>query len=82
MMRVRVRFFSWLQDAVGLEECRLTLGPGARGSDLQTTLTARYPQLERCWTVTRLAVNHDYRPWDHGLHDGDEVGLIPPVSGG
>jgi molybdopterin converting factor small subunit len=29
-----------------------------------------------------VAVNHEYAAGDAVLHDGDEVGLIPPVSGG
>ena len=28
------------------------------------------------------AVNREYAPRDRELHDGDEVALIPPVSGG
>ena len=29
-----------------------------------------------------VAVNLEYREHDHVLNDGDEVALIPPVSGG
>jgi len=32
--------------------------------------------------AVRLAVNHDVVPADHRLHDGDEIALFPPVTGG
>jgi molybdopterin converting factor small subunit len=29
-----------------------------------------------------VAVNREYVGWETKLHDGDEVALLPPVSGG
>ncbi|MBI4498216.1 MAG: MoaD/ThiS family protein [Chloroflexi bacterium] len=45
-------------------------------------LTAEYPSLARYGPHLMLAVNAEYVRPDHPLHDGDEVALIPPVSGG
>ena len=81
-MDVRVRFFAMLRDAAGTEECGLVLGPGARGVDAKTVLIERYPRLDGLIGYARLAVNQAYQPWEAPLHDGDELGLIPPVSGG
>jgi molybdopterin converting factor small subunit len=49
-------------------------------SDLIEALSATIPAL----TTTRglIAVNHTYVNGETVLHDGDEVALIPPVSGG
>ena len=71
-----------LRDAAGTEECWLVLGPGARGVDAKAMLTARYSRLNGLLDAARLAVNYEYQPWEAPLHDGDELGLIPPVSGG
>ena len=71
-----------LRDAAGVEECWLVLGPGARGVDAKTLLVQRYPRLGGLMNYARLAVNQEYQPWDASLRDGDELGLIPPVSGG
>ena len=81
-MDVRVRFFAMLRDAAGTEECQLALELGARGVEAKTTLVARYPHLDGLINYARLAINQEYQPWDTPLHDRDELGLIPPVSGG
>jgi len=81
-MDVRVQFFAMLRDAAGADECWLALAPGASGMEAKTTLVARYPRLEGLINYVRLAVNQEYQPWETPLHDGDELGLIPPVSGG
>ena len=71
-----------LRDAAGTEECQLALELGARGVEAKTTLVARYPHLDGLINYARLAVNQEYQPWEAPLSDGDELGLIPPVSGG
>lgn len=71
-----------LRDAAGTEECWVVLGPGARGADAKTVLVERYPRLAGLIGYARLAVNHEYQSWEAPLHEGDELGLIPPVSGG
>ena len=81
-MDVSVRFFATLRDAAGVEECRVVLRPGARGADAQTVLVEHYPKLAGLIGYARLAVNQEYQPWEAPLADGDELGLIPPVSGG
>ncbi len=53
---------------------------GARVSDLLGTLRAQYPGLAA--TQGLIAVNREYVGEQFALHDGDEVALIPPVSGG
>ena len=71
-----------LRDAAGTEECWLALESGARGVDAKTTLVARHPCLAGLVEYARLAINQEYQPWEAPLHDGDELALIPPVSGG
>ena len=81
-MDVRVRFFAWLRDAAGCDECWLTLQPGTKALEAKVALVARYERLSGLIDTTRLALNQEYRPWETLLHDGDELALIPPVSGG
>jgi sulfur-carrier protein len=45
-------------------------------------LIDKYPQLDQWRSVTRLGVNLDFVETDRPLQDGDELVLIPPVSGG
>ncbi len=81
-MAVSVKLFATLRDAASTDECWLTLAPGARGLDAKAALAGRYPRLRGLLDSARLALNLEYRPWETPLHDGDELCLIPPVSGG
>ena len=76
-MRVRVRLFAGLRDRAGSGELELDLPDGARVSDA----------LERLADVAGdmrvvMAVNREYAAPDAPLAAGDELALIPPVSGG
>jgi molybdopterin synthase catalytic subunit len=76
-MHVRVRLFAGLRERAGADEVELELPEGALVSDA----------LERLRGVTDgvrvvMAVNHEYADTDASLAPGDELALIPPVSGG
>ena len=81
-MDVRVRFFATLRDLAGRDECWLALESGARAVDAKATLVARHPRLAGFVEYARLAINQEYQAWETPLCDGDELALIPPVSGG
>ncbi len=80
-MRVRVRLFAALKDLAGRAWDEVELPPGSTVADLATLLAQRHPRL-RDGPRAVYAVNGDYAPADRTLEDGDEVALIPPVSGG
>ena len=76
-MQVRVRLFAGLRERAGAPELELELPDGARVADAlerMRELTAGVPVV--------MAVNHEYADAGATLHPGDEVALIPPVSGG
>jgi molybdopterin synthase catalytic subunit/molybdopterin converting factor small subunit len=76
-MRVRVRLFAGLRERVGTGENEMELPPGARASDVWELLqVGPEPQ------GLAYAVNRRYVERDHALADGDELAIIPPVSGG
>lgn len=79
-MTVRVIFFAYLRERLGVREIRVEIAPGAVVGDLRDELHRRYDLrgVERI----RLAVNQAYVNDGHSLRDEDEVALIPPVSGG
>ena len=81
-MTLRIRLFAWLRDAAGTEECWVDVRPGAVGLDAKAALIERYACLHGLVNYVRLAVNHEYQAWETPLFDGDELSLIPPVSGG
>lgn len=81
-MQVRVRYLGMLKEIAGRDSESVVLPDGAILGDLYFTLQHRIPQLEQFQRAIALAVNYEYSDSQATLHDGDEVALIPPVSGG
>ena len=76
-MQIRVRLFAGLRERAGADELELELPEGAVVGDA----------LERMRALTDgvpvvMAVNQEYADLGAPLHGGDEVALIPPISGG
>jgi MoaD family protein len=80
MTTVRVRLFAALRELAGASEVEAS---GVTVDDLVVTLSERYG--ERFAKVARagsVVVDGERVPADRALVDGDEVALLPPVSGG
>lgn len=80
-MRLRVLFFGVLRDRFGLEES-LEHFPGETAGDLLRYYRMLSPELGLLWERIAVAVNQQYAQASQALCDGDEVALLPPVSGG
>ena len=81
-MKIKVLFFASCRDAVGRRSCDWEIEEGYQVADLQRDLVAAYPQLAAVQQVLSIAVNSEYAGKHTVLKAGDEVALIPPVSGG
>src|SRR5919201_5096763 len=81
-MRVRLLFFGMLKEVSGREGVQLEMPDGSRVSDFLGRYGGTKPELQPYYDVIAVAVNQEYREPETVLHDGDEVALIPPVSGG
>lgn len=81
-MVIDVRYFAMIREIVGRAADRRELGAETTVRGLLDLLVAEYPRLERIEPVTMVMVNQQYVSAEHRLNDGDEVALIPPVSGG
>jgi MoaE-MoaD fusion protein len=80
-MRVLVRLFASYREAAGVGRMELELPPGATVKDAIFKILKDHPLIAEGRQVV-IAKNHDYVTPDEPLADGDEVALIPPVSGG
>lgn len=80
-MTCTVRFFGPAIELAGQPERRYELPTGATVGALAGMLATDYPRLGAALGV-RLAVNRRYVALNRVLADGDEVAVIPPVSGG
>ena len=81
-LKVTVRLFSIAKDLGGFEDQEFHMLPGSKADDVMEELTRRNPRFNEWRSAIRLAVNQEYVSSDHALCDGDEVAIIPPVSGG
>jgi molybdopterin converting factor subunit 1 len=78
-VRVVVRLFAGLRERAGTGEQQVELVEGATAADVWTVLGDLLGERPAGLVV---AVNRRYAAEDTPLADGDEVALIPPVSGG
>jgi molybdopterin synthase catalytic subunit len=81
-VHIRVLFFGLLKDICGGPEARLELPAGATAGSVFEHYAAGFPRLREMASSIVLARNHEFAAAAEPLFDGDEVALLPPVSGG
>ena len=84
-MRVRMLYFGVLKELLGTAEEEMEAPEGTTVGNLLRILGERTSNLKmetRIWQSTAVAVNREYSSLGAVLRDGDEVALLPPVSGG
>ncbi|MEE9182450.1 MAG: molybdopterin converting factor subunit 1 [candidate division NC10 bacterium] len=80
-MQVKVRLFASLREEVGEETVEVELGNPATVDALLSAFSAAYPRA-RSVGQALVAVNQEVADGETGVAAGDEVALLPPVSGG
>ena len=81
-MRIRVRLFAIQRELAGTREVPLDLPDGATIADAWNALVGLHPALAPGRASVRFARNGAYADETTAISDGDEVAMIPPVSGG
>ncbi len=79
---VTIKLFAMYQEAYGLSEVQWQFSAGATVGAVRDRALTDHPQLQPWRDRTRLGINLQFVTEDTPLQDGDEVVLIPPVSGG
>ncbi len=81
-MRVAVKLFGSIREAVGEKELSVELPNAASARDLRGRLAERYRVFDAFGDRLAVSVAYEVVPLDTTLCDGDEVAFLPPVSGG
>jgi molybdopterin converting factor subunit 1 len=81
-MRIRVLFFGLLKDICGRAEDLLELPEGSTAGSVFEHYAVAFPKLRAMASSIVVARNHEFSPATERISDGDEVALLPPVSGG
>lgn len=81
-MKIKVRYFAAVREASGVRENTLDLPAGETVKGLGERLLRTHPGLAPLLPSVCFAVGLEYASPERVLEEGDEVSLIPPVSGG
>ena len=81
-IQVKVKLFAIFQEVFANDELIINLETGATVSQIFDRLVQQHSSLEKWRSLTRYAINLNFAEPYTILKNGDEVALIPPVSGG
>lgn len=80
-MKIQVLLFGIARDIVGSSKLTIDHGDQLDVKSFKDILKAKYPKMNHL-SYFKVAVNQEFAADDHILDEGDEIALIPPVSGG
>jgi molybdopterin converting factor subunit 1 len=81
-MTVKVLYFGRLKELSGTSEEVIEVPDGTAIEDLFARCSTARPELRKFRTSLVAARNREFAAWNTSLSAGDEVGFLPPVSGG
>ena len=81
-MRVVVKLFGAVREAVGSKELEVELPEGATAAELQRRLAASHAVFDEFGGRLAVSVGYELASPETVLRDADEVAFLPPVSGG
>lgn len=79
---IKIKFFAVLREIIGREEMLFEISPNTSCGELLFSLNRQFPGLVPILSSCLIAINGSYASSKASLSDGDELALLPPVSGG
>ena len=80
-MKIKLLAFGIARDIIGTPEYNLEVKIQSNIGDLKQILMTQYQEFKKLKSI-KFAINENYQEDHFLLHEGDEVVVIPPVSGG
>jgi len=81
-MRITVKLFAIVRERAGQSELSMEFADAATVAIAAEKLAGQFPQIAQFLSRAAFAVNQNYASRETLLQDGDELAVIPPVSGG
>jgi len=82
IIRITVLYFANVKDITGVKKETMNLTQDTSIKKLLTKISLKYPAIKNILDVVKISVNYKMMEMNTILNDGDEVALLPPVSGG
>lgn len=79
---ITLKLFAVYQEVLGVPEKTLVVPVGTTAGEVRDRIIKSHPTLARWKDLTRLGINLRFAEETTALQEGDELVLIPPVSGG
>jgi molybdopterin converting factor subunit 1 len=79
---IRVLLFGAAADRAGTRETELRVDEGVTLAEIWPLLAEKHPDLAPMRDTLAFALNGEYARGDAGVSPGDEIAVLPPVSGG
>lgn len=82
LLKVKALMFARARELTGTSELDLLVPEGATTAECVTELAAKFPPLESIRDCIVVALNYNYITDPVKVKEGDELAIIPPISGG
>jgi molybdopterin synthase sulfur carrier subunit len=80
-MKIDLLAFGIVKEIFNRNSMQIMLPKNSTVGDLKNQLDAQFPEMKDLASYM-IAVNNNYQPDESIIHSGDEIAVIPPVSGG
>jgi len=82
IVRISILYFATVKDATGIRMESIDLSKDTTISEMLSKISMIYPKLKHILNNIQISVNYRIVDFNTVLKDGDEVALLPPISGG
>ena len=81
-IHVNVLYFAGAKEATGVRMESIELPENASVKELLSNLSMMHPKIRDMLNIIQISVNYEVVDKGTVLHEGDEVAILPPISGG
>ncbi len=81
-IHINVLYFAWAKEATGVRMESMELPKNTAVKELLSNLSMIHPKIRDMLNIIQISVNYEVVDMGTILYEGDEVAILPPISGG